>query len=408
MKRIKKAERNFKVSEIDDTVFRLIRSAIFHMETDRITNDNWELVLHELEAQTVLSIPADEFQNIHIEKKMAQAYKNEVMRQVYYWIRLMHEQQNAVNFLKQNGIKCAIIKGAAAAVYYPIPSYRTMGDIDLIVEPQNFKKAKYLFEKQGYQAGHPENERHIGYQKNGIEIELHRKFAVLHKKEEEQYLDKLIYKGLKHTEMVNIEQFTFPMLPKLQNGLVLLTHISQHLEGGLGLRQILDWMMFVDSNLDDQFWYDSFRKEAEKIGLQTLAETTTYMCQKYLGLKTSITWCQDADEVLADQLMEFIMKHGNFGRKDTKSSKTVSIIHYFKRPIILFKTLQKGGCITWKVLEKYPWLKPFAWIYQLLRWLRRGLQRPRAIRSFIKDIRKAKIEDEFLEKLEVVRRRERK
>ena len=44
------------------------------------------------------------------------------------------------------------------------------------------------------------------------------------------------------------------MFPPLENGLVLLGHINQHLEEGLGLRQILDWALYVDKALDDDAW----------------------------------------------------------------------------------------------------------------------------------------------------------
>ena len=74
------------------------------------------------------------------------------------------------------------------------------------------------------------------------------------------------------------------VLPDDENGIVLLSHIRQHLESGLGLRQIIDWMMFVRSYLNDEMWFSSFHEKAQRTGLESLAVITTKMCQKYLGL----------------------------------------------------------------------------------------------------------------------------
>ena len=40
------------------------------------------------------------------------------------------------------------------------------------------------------------------------------------------------------------------------------------------------------------------------------------MCRKYLGLKDTVTWCQNADEALCDALMERLLSSGNFGQKE--------------------------------------------------------------------------------------------
>lgn len=61
-----------------------------------------------------------------------------------------------------------------------------------------------------------------------------------------------------------------PVLPPLENGLVLLAHVNQHLGSGLGLRQILDWQMFVDAHLTDELWERGFQHAAQQIGMEKL------------------------------------------------------------------------------------------------------------------------------------------
>ena len=132
------------------------------------------------------------------------------------------------------------------------------------------------------------------------------------------------------------------MFPPLENGLVLLGHIN-HLEEGLGLRQILDWALYVDKALGDDTWEHTFAPVVHRLGLDRLAITVTRMCQLYLGLRPDITWCASADEKVCDSLMNYIMEQGN------------------------------RGMYHWPALNKYPRLKPlltpFAWFWQLCRYL---------------------------------------
>ena len=105
------------------------------------------------------------------------------------------------------------------------------------------------------------------------------------------------------------------MFPPLENVLVLLEHINQHLEKGLGLRQILDWALYVDKALDDDTWEHTFAPVVHRLGLDRLAITVTRMCQLYLGLRPDITWCASADEKVCDSLMKGLMQ-------DVKKTRT--------------------------------------------------------------------------------------
>ena len=60
-----------------------------------------------------------------------------------------------------------------------------MGDVDLLVQHDKFHEAERLLEANGYVYTHGKNyiekgqtePRHIGYEKNGIEFELHHHFS---------------------------------------------------------------------------------------------------------------------------------------------------------------------------------------------------------------------------------------
>ena len=167
-----------------------------------------------------------------------------------------------------------------------------------------------------------------------------------------------------------INDVSFYGLPIYENGIVILGHIMQHLKSsGIGFRQIIDWMMFVHNRLGDYEWKNYFKPLAKEAGLEKLAIDITRICQKWLGLPDNITWCNSADEELSDRIFERAFIDGNFG---------------YERPIMdgikasmktkgVFSYLQYAGMKHWKMAQKHKVLRPFAWIYQIFRYVRRGI-----------------------------------
>ena len=76
-------------------------------------------------------------------------------------------------------------------------------------------------------------------------------------------IEDCIQPGIQNAERGTVEGHAFPMLPRLANGLVLLAHMRSHIRVGLGLRQMIDWMMYVERELDDAFWASEFQAAAK-------------------------------------------------------------------------------------------------------------------------------------------------
>jgi hypothetical protein len=262
----------------------------------------------------------------------------------------------------------AILKGCAVAIYYSDPQCRIMGDVDFLVPEDKFKRAYQLILDNGYilEADEDNVDYHYMLAKNNITFEIHRWPAGM--MGGDTYLYDLFQDGLKNVEKVKLDDFMIPVLPSLQNGLVLMLHIVKHFRSGLRLRQIIDWMMYVDKQLDNEKW-EEYSSVYEKAGLKPLAVTVTKMCQIYLGLRKEITWCKDADEKLCEELMEYILMKDNFGHKENVDA--VRVVNALARTngfVGRMKDLQKNGIKNWKLLKKYPKLKVFAWSHELWRY----------------------------------------
>ena len=191
----------------------------------------------------------------------------------------------------------------------------------------------------------------------------------------------------------------FPMLPPLANGLVLLDHMKKHLRSGLGLRQAIDWMMYVDKVLDNEKWEKSFKGIVEELNLVKLAITVTRMCQIYLGLSEQITWCQGADEKLCKRLMNIILSSGNFGKKQDFGTKVESVLVKARRESF-FRYLQESGQKNWTAFKRHRWLSPFCWIYQIYYLIKCGIGTKRGFKLFL-DIKRSQERYDLLKELHI-------
>ena len=204
------------------------------------------------------------------------------------------------------------------------------------------------------------------------QLKLHWRLATVQESDEE--LISFFEEGIDNRELKETEGFVFPVLPVDLNGLVLIFHINQHLRSGLGLRQIIDWMMFMDK-LPEGVWEEKMLPVLRKTGMEKLALTVTAMCQKYLGLKTIV---DNIDDYPCDELMDYIMEKGNFGRKDETRNRVASFSLTSTDIKSVFRRLQTGGLTHWTSAKNHPVLRPFAWIYQSFRilgiFLKKGIK----------------------------------
>lgn len=313
------------------------------------------------------------------------------MQQMVFHVRYCKHQNEVKRVLDEASIPFVILKGNASAVYYAVPSRRTMGDIDILVPKKYFSEAKSVLTKAGLVEGR-DNGRHADFEMEKLSVEVHKRFS--HDVDIESYLES----GLDSREIVTVEGYSFPMLPKLANGLVLLDHMRSHLKTTMGIRQVIDWMMYVYRNLDDAYWYGEFRAVAKKKGMETLAIVVTRMCQLYLGLPESITWCKDADESVCARLMDLTLKSGNFSHSHG-DGRNVEKVGVKMKQEGTFSYLQRAGENNWNAYQKHHWLKPFCWLYQICRYIRKGYKSDRNTREFIGDLDRGNERHELLKKL---------
>ena len=327
----------------------------------------------------------------YIRKKLSQSLANNA--------KIDFEHVRICNIMQKADIPCTILKGFASALYYSDALMRSMGDVDFLVDTDNFETANEILMQNGYVTSGKNHDVHDIYLGKICRCEMHfQPSGIPHGKagvKVRKYLDDISEKA--ETVQTELGAITVPCT--FHHGLIILLHMCHHLTGdGLGLRHLCDWAVFINS-LGEKKFLETFEKTFKDIGLWEFAKTMTFISCKYLGLK-GMQWAQSADEKLADYILIDIIIGGNFGQKNadrshesllisSKNEKKVSMLHQFfiSANSIVYK--------NWKAARKFKILLPFGWIFFGGRYIIRSLfgKRPK--------IRPNKVAKEASERMDI-------
>jgi hypothetical protein len=144
-------------------------------------------------------------------------------------------------------------------------------------------------------------------------------------------------------------------------------------------------MEYVQNKLTDES-YEEFQSVLRKCGLEKLAINVTKMCQVYLGLDNSIKWCNGANVSLCENLINYIMQQGNFGIKTQVNEHATKSLSRKRSILQILKDLQYNGLKNSNLIKKHPWLKSFAWLSELLRYVKFILNREKPMKTLYEDI----------------------
>ena len=250
---------------------------------------------------------------------------------LYEWIGLA-EQVRAQNELmnreaarltrlfEDEGHRTAILKGQANARLYPNPLSRQPGDIDIWVSGGR-KRVEKTLRKLGLldgeiskyeseQATQSYHHIHLRKNENGVDVEVHFRPSSGNQdpftnRRLQQYLNQEIDR---ENEMVG-EGFR---VPSLRFALLMqLAHIQRHfLEGGVGMRQVIDYYFLLKSGNNDQLKIENGKWK--HLGLDHIAGAMMWVLHEKLGLEEACL-IAPMDEKRGRMLLDIVMAGGNFG-----------------------------------------------------------------------------------------------
>ena len=340
-------------------------------------------VYAELQAQAIpgLALVPGGLADACADEALAAAWFNQDLKRRALLGHLLDVQDEALAALKGAGIPAAVLKGAAAGLYYPDPALRSYGDVDLMVAPADLGRARAGLLAAGFNGEDDEGpcDHHVGLGKDGVRLELHWRPNGIPEGPGGARLEGLFEQALFQARARDVLGHGFPAFPDMVNGAVLLLHARKHLAcGGLGFRQVIDWMLFARAHLAGAGW-EEFRALLGDVRLERTAKCLTRFCQLYLGMPgEGFAWCADVGPAVCTDLLEHVMLLGNFGHKMAPKTGATALAQV-RGPVGLFRYLQEAGTYNWRAAREHAALRPFAWIYQAGRCVRIVLTRENAV-----------------------------
>ena len=350
------------MTDVQRQMLDVLRAAMWGDKSSLTEDVDWNAVLEEMSKQAVDGMAAD------LLPREQGAKKAECLRGMCLFLNLIKVQSEAGEILDKSGIPYVVLKGTSAAVYYPKPQYRCMGDIDILIAPEQIQKAIEALSGNGFALSDVNpTERHRTLMKNGVSLEMHDRFTLEEENARRGGLDRHLTESILRRETKTVCGHAFPTLPPAENGLVFASHIAHHMMNeGIGLRQILDFILFSAAEITDEAWTREYAALFERYGLRKIASVVSRMGQLYLGWHPERNWCREADDALCLDLLEDVLDNGNFGRsRDSYREMTFTVMHMsVSEKFKYLRHMQERGEENWEALKTKPWLKPLAWAYQ--------------------------------------------
>ena len=239
-------------------------------------------------------------------------------------IRRQNMKVNAVagklfSMLREDGMRCCVLKGQGNALMYPNAYSRNPGDIDVWVNASREQIMEYA--KKHFEIGDDIRYHHLETSLDGVPMELHFFPCTMNNPVYNARLQKWFKRNadLLCSNVVSlpdgIGEIAIPTTAF--NVIYQLTHLYHHFfDEGIGMRQIIDYYYVVNK---DEFLVikDTLQKELKHLGLWKFAGAVMYVLHETLGLSEE-KMIAPMDEKRGKLLLEEILEGGNFGQHFTK------------------------------------------------------------------------------------------
>ena len=239
-------------------------------------------------------------------------------------IRRQNMKVNAVasklfSMLREDGLRCCILKGQGNALMYPNAYSRTSGDIDVWIDASRERIIEYAQKK--FELEDDIRLQHLETSLDGVPVELHFFPGIMNNPVYNTRLQKWFKRNadLQCSNVVTlpdcIGEIAIPTTAF--NVIYQLTHLYHHFfDEGIGMRQIIDYY-YVVNNDELLVIRDTLQKELKHLGLWKFAGAVMYVLHEALGLSEE-KMIAPMDEKRGELLLAEILEGGNFGRHFTK------------------------------------------------------------------------------------------
>ena len=234
--------------------------------------------------------------------------------------------------MREISIHAVLVKGQGIALCYEKPLWRPSGDVDFLLDEENYKKAdEYLTPQSTYRKFGGRYSKEIGLGVDGWTVELHASLRTGLSAKVDSVVDKVFEETFKNNKVrawKNGETEVLLPAPD-EDVLFVFTHFIKHFyKEGMSLRQLCDWCRLLWT-YKDSLNYGMLESWIRKSGLMQEWKGFAAVAVEYLGMPQEAMPFYDVrckkDDVRSKALVEFILT----GYSGNKMKDTYQIAKIF-------------------------------------------------------------------------------
>lgn len=219
--------------------------------------------------------------------------------------------------LRNDGLRCCVLKGQGNALMYPDPYSRTPGDIDLWVNAGRDRITEYA--AAHFELGDDIRYHHLETSVDGVPVELHFFPCVMNNPVYNRRLQKWFRRNadLQCSNIVDLPDGAGLIAAPTAafNAVYQLCHLYHHFfDEGIGMRQVVDYYFVVQRLGADKA---VLQRELSHLGLFHFAGAVMYVLREALGLADD-KMIVPMDAKRGRLLLSEILNGGNFGKHFSK------------------------------------------------------------------------------------------
>ena len=302
------------------------------------TGVDWRNLVDSSFAQAVPAIAVDGLQKLYesspsleltLDRPELEALKYEwfgaVMSAEQDYQSYLRALEKLAGFYKSLDVPMMLLKGYGLSLNYPVPSHRSVGDIDIYLWGR-WEEADRLLQKNLGIAVDNSHHHHSVFRFGAYSVENHYDFVNVHSHRSSSSVEAL-FKRLAEDKERAVRHLlpggTEIFLPSPDlNALFIARHCAAHFAAEkMNLRQLLDWALFVREHHLEVDW-SLFWSEAKKMGMEKFVLCVDAIAVEQLGFDASIFHTPEEyagfaarNQALVARVLEDILSPADFAAK---------------------------------------------------------------------------------------------
>ncbi len=368
------------MKRLTDHVFMNFLSDIFRdTDTQKVSDDiSYQELFDLAQAHSLAGLLYQKYKAPLLFKKSASPFRQNFIQDVFFSINRTVLLREISDTFSSAGISFICMKGSVFRDYYPIPELRSMGDVDMIIHPEDKKEAdRIMTELLGYRR-FVDHQSVWTYILGQFQFEIHNQMFYENLTYHIDYIGYFdqVWDHCHTAPVFGVESPNMFVPDEDFHFLYLMTHTAKHvINSGSGFRAYLDMVMMVKAAGERMDW-SYIETELKKLKLLEFTKVCFSCCERWFGVAMPLKR-EPLPEKLYQTITEKTLKDGIFGYDNSENTpaQSAKYISRSNAPYTLaavgkgikkvFPSYEDLQLVPWySFIDGRPWLLPAAWIYR--------------------------------------------